>query len=208
MPVLIDMTSRKVVVFGGGVIGLRKAAYFAKEAEVVAVSREFVEGFAERGIRTERAEIGEAAERWIAWADLVVVATDDPPLNSWLEERARGRGRPCNSADGVSSFLIPSVIERRNFIVAVSTLGRSPAMTKHLRMYLDGLLGERHCRMIDLQEDLRTAAKAALPDQRARERFLGEVIADEAIWSALTADYGKAKEMAIKRMEGLGAGHN
>jgi len=75
-------------------------------------------------------------------------------------------------------------------------------------MYLDGLLGERHCRMIDLQEDLRTAAKAALPDQRARERFLGEVIADEAIWSALTADYGKAKEMAIKRMEGLGAGHN
>jgi siroheme synthase-like protein len=208
LPMLIDMTSCKVVVFGGGVVGLRKAAYFAKEAEVVAVSREFVDGFTERGIRTERAEIVEAAERWITWADLVVVATDDPSLNSWLEERARGRGRPCNSADGVSSFLIPSVIERRNFIVAVSTLGRSPGMARYLRTYLDGLLGERNCRMIDLQEELRAEAKAALPDQRARERFLGEVLADEAIWTALGIDYGEAKGMAIKRMEGLGAGHN
>ena len=41
IPLFVECTGKRVVVFGGGEVAARKAGYFAKEAEVLMVSRTF-----------------------------------------------------------------------------------------------------------------------------------------------------------------------
>jgi precorrin-2 dehydrogenase/sirohydrochlorin ferrochelatase len=135
LPLLLDARGKRVVVFGGGEVGLRKARFFAGEADVTVVSRAYVPGFEslENKVTKVTSEIGEEQEGLIGGADFVIIATGDRELNDRLEAIALAAGKYCNRADGVSSFLIPSVVQRRNFLVAVSTLGRSPAMSRFIK---------------------------------------------------------------------------
>jgi siroheme synthase-like protein len=191
-----------VVVFGGGEVGLRKARYFAREADVTVVSRAYVPGFESLGkeIIKITSEIGEEQEGLIDGADFVVVATGDHELNDRLVARAQASGKYCNRADGLSSFLIPSVVERRNFLVAVSTLGRSPAMSRFLKGVIEEGLGLEMSAMIDLQEELREKARSLIPDQVSRERLLWDVLDDVTIWDALAKDPEQARKIAFRKM--------
>jgi precorrin-2 dehydrogenase / sirohydrochlorin ferrochelatase len=206
LPLLLDARGKRVVVFGGGEVGLRKARFFAGEADVTVVSRAYVPGFEslDNKITRLRSEIGEEQEGLIGGADFVIIATGDRQLNDRLEAKALAAGKYCNRADGVSSFLIPSVVERRNFIVAVSTLGRSPAMSRFIKGAVEERLGPEMSSMIDLQEELREKSRSLIPDQRRRERLLWDVLENEAIWDALVTDPEGARSMAFRMM---GVGH-
>jgi precorrin-2 dehydrogenase / sirohydrochlorin ferrochelatase len=202
LPLLLDLRGKHIVVFGGGEVGLRKARFFAREAEVTVVSRAFVPGFDSLAttIDMRTSEIGSDLEELIEMADFVIIATSDRELNDRLETRAITSGKYCNRADGLSSFLIPSVVERRNFLVAISTLGRSPAMSRFLKGAVEEQLGPEMPSMIDLQEELREKARCLIPDQTSRERLLWDVLEDEAIWDELVKDPGRARTMAFRKM--------
>ena len=203
LPLLLDARGKRVVVFGGGEVGLRKALFFAREAEVTVVSRAFVPGFESKGKAIKRIsmEIGPEQEALIDDSDFVIIATDDHELNDRLEARAQASRKFCNRADRPSSFLIPSVVERRNFLVAISTMGRSPAMSRYLKQTVEEGLRPEMSSMIDLQEELRKKARCLIPDQAVRERFLWDILGDETIWAALVNDPAHARTMAFRRLE-------
>jgi precorrin-2 dehydrogenase/sirohydrochlorin ferrochelatase len=201
LPLFLDLRPRKVVVFGGGEVGLRKAKYFAEEAEVVVVSRTFVAGFEGSGLEMVKEDADANLDRWVSWADFIVAATDDRQLNERIVNAAMRSNRYCNSADGISNFLIPSVVQRENYSVAISTLGRSPAMSKFLRIRLESLMTDEYSHMITLQEELRNLAKGRIADQRSRERYLWEVLEDQGVWELVRAgDMQGARERAEGRM--------
>ncbi|MGD0818648.1 MAG: bifunctional precorrin-2 dehydrogenase/sirohydrochlorin ferrochelatase [Methanomassiliicoccales archaeon] len=202
MPLLLDVRGKRVVVFGGGEVGLRKASFFCREADVMVVSRAFIPGFGSisKDIDKITCEIGPEQEGLIDEADFVIIATGDHELNDRLEARAKMSGKYCNRADGLGSFLIPSVVERRNFIVAISTLGRSPAMARFLKGSVEEKLGPEMSSMIELQEELRDKARSIIPDQAARERFLWDILGDESIWAALDTDPTQARLIALRRL--------
>lgn len=196
---VLDLKGKSAVVFGAGPVGLRKANYLAQGADVTVVARDFADGFDGR-VKLRRCEIGDVIDEMVAGADLVVAATDDRGLNDRIAGAAARRSVFCNRADGVSTFLIPSVVERDNYKVAVSTEGRSPGMSKYLRLELDRLLPPRYDLMIRLQEELREEAKRALPSQRDREERLWLVLQDEQVWNLLETDPVKARELAMARL--------
>ncbi|HEY3419572.1 MAG TPA: bifunctional precorrin-2 dehydrogenase/sirohydrochlorin ferrochelatase [Methanomassiliicoccales archaeon] len=206
---MLDARGKRVIVFGGGEVGLRKALFFAREADVTVVSRTFVPGFGsvEKEVKRIESEIGTEQEALIDVSDFVIIATGDRELNDRLEARAIGSGKFCNRADGISSFLIPSVVERRNFLVAISTMGRSPAMSRYLRREVEANLGAEMSLMIDLQEELRKKARCLIPGQLERERFLWNVLGDESIWEALGHDPDQAKIIAFRKLEAERADH-
>lgn len=199
IPLFVDMTGRKVAVFGAGPVGLRKANYFAQEAHVTVIGLDFAEGFDTR-IDLVKADISDKMSRWVEWADLVVAATNDHVLNGRIAAEALTRGRPCNRADGVSTFLIPSVVERNGYAIAISTMGRSPGMSKYLRLKLERELGAEYDLMVRLQEEVREAAKARMSSQTEREAFLWEVMEDEVVWNLLLDDYEGARAIALARL--------
>lgn len=201
LPVFIDLRGTKVVVFGGGKVGFRKASFFAEEADVTVVSRSFCDEIMNSSLKTLKGEVEKVMTGMIGDADIVVAATDSMDLNERIVEESTLQGKWCNCATTPGDMIIPSVIHREGYTVAVSTMGRSPAMSRYLRGVLDARLAPEYSAMIALQEGLRAEAKQNFDDQNERERRLWEVLGDEEVWERLRAgDVKGARKRAEERM--------
>jgi precorrin-2 dehydrogenase/sirohydrochlorin ferrochelatase len=201
-PLFIDFKGKKVVIFGGGAVGERKAAYFAG-AEVTVVSREFTPGLqAMPGIRPVMTDVtARTVPGLIEGAFLVVAATGDSALNGEIARIAGDMGILVNSAEGGSDVILPSKIVRGDIAIAISTGGQSPAMARYLRQRLEESLGTELSDMVRLQSELREALKKNVPSQDERERLLWQVLGDQSIWEALKTSYKDAKLLAIEKLK-------
>ncbi len=189
IPLLVDLSGKKVIVFGGGEVGARKAAYFAPEADVRIYSRSFSPEAAGLPVERHILELEECNDdqmrAFLAGAFLVVAATRDSALNNRIGRICRTEGILFNNAEGdAGDLLIPSVIEGERFLVAVSTRGFSPAVSRFLREFLEAQLPDLDL-MIGLQERLRTYLRDCEPDQRSRRDIMWNVLRDRDVWSAL-----------------------
>ncbi len=189
LPLILDLTGRKVVIFGGGMVGARKAGFFLGEGRVTVASRSF--GREIRGMNVERVQLdlGTASDRdlqsLLEGAFLVIAAVRDPGLNNRILDLSRAAGILCNTASGrPGDVIIPSMEKGRSHLVAVTTFGRSPAMARFIREKVareaPGMDG-----MIDLQERAREALKGSEPSQERRSAILREILEDRAAWDAL-----------------------
>lgn len=122
LPLILDLTGRKVVIFGGGPVGARKAAFFQGECLVLVASRSF--GKEIRGMEVERVkmDLGTASDQDIRDlmkdAFLVIAAVQDPALNNRILSLSRASGILCNSASGdPGDVIIPSVWRDRKSVV-------------------------------------------------------------------------------------------
>lgn len=189
----MDLRGRKAVVFGAGPVGLRKAMFLSREAEVIIVDRQAKSVPA--GIVLVK---GEALDNLhiIDGSDLVVAATGDLTSDEAIHRYAKDRGRPCNRSDRPGDFLIPSMVEKRNYTLAVSTLGRSPGMSRHIRLLLERELPPSLEDMVDLSERLRDHLRSALPDPAEREGRIRLMLDDPRVWEALARDREEAWRLA------------
>ena len=195
-PLFHDLQDERVVIFGGGSVAARKAAYFADEATVEVVARAFEDRFQAIDCVCHRTEIdAELVESLVEGAFLVVPATDDEGLNERIETIASAAGCLVNPVDHQGETVTPSTIEGSNLTLAISTQGQSPATSKYLRQRLEPEI-QRADPMVDLQASLRDR----LADREASERHqtLWEVLDDQHIWDAL-ADGDEDRAMTRAR---------
>ncbi|OPY28254.1 MAG: siroheme synthase [Methanocella sp. PtaU1.Bin125] len=200
-PLFIDFTGKRVVVFGGGPVGERKAAYFAG-ANVTVVSRDFTPGLESMpGIRRVRQHVVAAdVPGLVKDAFLVVAATGNPALDREIARMAGEAGALANSAAGGSEVILPAKIVRDDIIVAVSTGGTSPAMARFIRQRLESSLGRELADMARLQSSLRETLKKEVPSQEERERLLWKVLEDPDVWDALKISYNNGMLLAIEKL--------
>jgi len=203
IPLMLDLTGRRVLIFGGGDVGARKAAYFEHEAEVTVISRSFSPDLDGLAIRRQEADLSalsdESLRDFLAGAFLAVAATPDPDLNGRIGRLCAEGGVLFNNAAGEpGDVIIPSVVRGSRFLVAISTRGKSPAVSRYLRMRLEAEYAGLD-RMIDLQDEMRSMLRETEPEQAERSRILWSILSDDAIWEALASDYGRARELAIER---------
>jgi precorrin-2 dehydrogenase/sirohydrochlorin ferrochelatase len=189
LPLILDLTGRTVVIFGGGPVGARKAAFFMGECHVVVASRSF--GKEVRGLEVERVKVdlGTASDQdlkdLMKGAFLVIAAVQDPLLNNRILALSRELGIHGNSASGdPGDVIIPSVWKGQSHAVAVTTFGRSPAMARYIREKV-ALDADAIDRMIELQGRAREALKAGEPLQERRSAILWEIVHDGTAWKAL-----------------------
>lgn len=202
LPLFIDFSGRKVVIFGGGAVGERKARFFSEAAEVVVISPEFTPGLeAMPGItRISKAVWPEDAKDLIVNASLVVAATGDTVLNEAIRRTAQESGTLVNAVDGDTDVILPAVLHRGDITVAITTGGKSPAMSKYLRQRLEASLGPEMEAMVRLQSELRDILKLRMEDQKDREHVLWQVLKDPKIWEMLQTSYDDALAMALVRL--------
>ena len=200
---MLDLTGRRVLIFGGGDVGARKAAYFEHEAEVTVISRSFSPALDGLAIRRQKADLStlpdEALRGLLQGAFLAVAATPDTGLNDRIGRVCAGSGVLFNNAAGVpGDVIIPSVVRGSRYLVAISTHGKSPAVSRYLRMRLETEYADLD-RMIDLQDEMRSMLREVEPVQAERSRILWSILRDEEVWGALASDYERARAMAIER---------
>jgi precorrin-2 dehydrogenase/sirohydrochlorin ferrochelatase len=211
IPLFHDFAGERVLVFGGGAVGARKARRFAREAEVLVVGPEF--GDQEFGGSTllrgapDPDEVGE----WIDRIDpaLVVAATDDGAVNAAVERAARERGILVNRADrsgerDPGSVVVPATVRDDPVVVAIATGGQAPVLSGFLREDVETLI-EGTGVLADLLGELRGELDEHGVGSRSRRQALRAVVESEAVRDALSEDDEEsAREEAVEIIETVG----
>jgi len=197
IPLFFYTEGLHVMVFGGGNVALRKCRYF-EGAHITVISEKVspeIEKMAETVIKTR---IPDDINSFIDNADIVIAATDNRELNDRIRDAALYMGINVNSAHGGGNILIPSILRRDKYVVAVSSEGRVPAFPPYLTRELDGFLDEKYDRMLDLMIELRDISKKRIPTQHERRNFLCTVLSDEET-SRMVSD-GKMDDAKVRAL--------
>jgi precorrin-2 dehydrogenase/sirohydrochlorin ferrochelatase len=121
-------------------------------------------------------------------AFLVIGAFSDTVQNNRIRNLCAAKGILFNSADGEpGDVILPAVTHKKNYTVAISTQGNSPAVSRFLREYLETHLPSLD-EMVVLQRDLRACLKEYEPSVTERNVILREVLHDPVIWEKLAHD--------------------
>ncbi len=158
-PVNLDIGGKRCLVVGGGRVAARKIKALLLCGGVVQIisphgSKEITRlaqaGEIEWLQRTYRA--GDAQD-----AFLIFAATDDPQVQKKIAEDAARYHVLVNSAGEpeLSDFHVPAKIRRRDFVIAVSTGGGSPALALLLKDQLAREYGEEYGMLVELMANIR-----------------------------------------------------
>jgi precorrin-2 dehydrogenase/sirohydrochlorin ferrochelatase len=158
-PILIDLRERKAVVVGGGQVAQRKIETLLKyKAEVCVIAKELTPDL-KMHLAADRIKwIGkEYDEQDLDGALLVIAATDDTLLNRRVSGDAKRKRILINAVDQPAdcTFIVPSVLERGDLLIAVSTSGNSPMLAKKIRRRLEKQFGKEYEMFLNLMGRLR-----------------------------------------------------
>ncbi|MBM4020594.1 MAG: bifunctional precorrin-2 dehydrogenase/sirohydrochlorin ferrochelatase [Planctomycetes bacterium] len=184
-PVMLAVAGRRALVVGGGQVALRKARALADAgARVRAVAREFLPEFARDG-RLECVREPYAA-RHMEGAALAVAATDDEAVNGRVAADARAAGVLVNVVDrpALCDFIVPSVVRRGRLLVAISTGGAAPSLSRRLRERLEEHFGPEYALLLDALAQVRERYKSGDLPPAARRRLFERLTADDILAAA------------------------
>lgn len=190
--------NRLVVVFGGGPVALRKCRHF-DGFRIKAVALDILPEIEELAEETVIADVSGDVTKHFEGADIIVAATNSKEINGRIRDSAKSLGIPVNSAHGGGDLLIPSVLRRDNYVVAVSSEGKVPAFPPYVIAELEKFLDGRFDLMMELLMFLRPISYGKLPTQKERAEYLAGVIADKQIREMLDkGDIERAKTLALE----------
>ena len=200
VPLFVDMIGRHVTVFGGGQVALRKCNHF-RDSNITIIAEKILpefEGIVKKTVvcRIDEVEISS----FLHDSDIVIAATDDKELNDTIVKKSKNLGVPVNSAHGGGDILIPSVLERKGYIVAVSSKGKVPAFPPYVVEELDKLLDDKFDTMLDMMIALRSKY-SNMWDQKRRSQFYYAVLRDDEVFDHICND---DIEAALERAERIG----
>ena len=193
----LDVKGKPGAVIGAGAVAALKAeALLRSGVRVTVIAPEAGARIAELAtlgalrIEKKRFQPGD-----LVGCEIVVAATDDPAVNQAVSAAARALRIPVNVADdaALSSFIMPSLVDRPPLQIAVSTAGTSPVLARKLRTLLEAAVPFGFGRLAALMGRFRTRSKALQPDPEARRRLWEEVVD------------GPIAEMAFARNEAAAA---
>ncbi|MFB6182916.1 MAG: bifunctional precorrin-2 dehydrogenase/sirohydrochlorin ferrochelatase [Haloarculaceae archaeon] len=202
IPLLHDFTGTRVLVFGGGAVGARKARRFAREADVVVVSPSFeADAFGDANL-VRTAPDPEDVEGWFERVEpaLAVAATDDERLNAAIETVARDRGVLVNRTDthgerDPGSVVVPATVRDDPVVAAVATGATSPALSAHLRDRIaDEIAGSGE--MAALTADLRERLEREGVSAAERHEAVRSVVNSGRVWKALDRGDTNVRQVA------------
>lgn len=210
LPLMLDLSGRKIVIFGGGSVGERKAELFSGCTDTLVVSLEYSQRLQELEasgqVRLVRLDLLAASDyelkELISGAFIVIPATSNFELNQKITAIARESDILINQVDALGSVVVPSVIKRGDLVIGISTLGHSPAVSKYTRRQIESMITPAYSDMIRLQDELRNYLKQHVTEQRQRKAILWKVLESEAVWNGFSESYEKAAERAYKIISG------
>ena len=169
-PIFLDLRDRPVLVVGGGEEALRKIRLLLKtEAWIAVVAPDLHKELA------DEPRVSLIARHYHAGLldGAALVFSADTALNARVAADAQAAGIPVNAADqpGLSSFIVPSIVDRDPVIVAIGTEGTAPVLGQGLRARIDAMLPNALGELAQAGAVLRERVAAAVPCGSRRRSF-------------------------------------
>ncbi|MBC8945448.1 MULTISPECIES: siroheme synthase CysG [Xenorhabdus] len=175
LPLFVELKSRAVLLIGGGEVASRKAGLLLRAGAVLTIVAP--ELHPELQQRHQKGELewlqGAFHTDYLNGVFLVIAATDDHSSNQYVFAEANRRAILVNVVDDQSlcSAIFPSIIDRSPVMVAVSSAGKSPVLTRLLREKLESLLPFHLGTMAEIAGRWRNQVKQSLTSLRQRRYF-------------------------------------
>lgn len=206
LPLFHNLRGRRVLVVGGGEIALRKARLLAEAGVTLRVVAPRIEP----GLRSLVEQGGgELILRGYREADLygcvlVIAATDDEQLNARVSRDACARNLPVNVVDApeLCSVIFPAIVDRSPLMVAVSSGGDAPVLTRLMRARLETLIPSAYGRLAGLAQKFRGAVKQRFADVQQRRVFWEEVFQGPVAEQVLAGREAEAERLLADKLAG------
>jgi precorrin-2 dehydrogenase/sirohydrochlorin ferrochelatase len=144
-PICLDITGQCCVVVGGGRVAEGKIAKLLRYGARIRVVSPVISPGLRLLISQDRIEWQERSygAEDLRGAYLVIAATSEEAVNRRVAQDAKARGILVNVVDSAreSSCIFPAVLEEDGMVVAVSSNGRSPSLSKRIRDKFRGVIG-------------------------------------------------------------------
>jgi precorrin-2 dehydrogenase / sirohydrochlorin ferrochelatase len=205
-PLCLDISGKRCVVVGGGNVAERKVErLLACGACVEVVGKALTPILAawkgEGRIVHREADYEDSC---LSGASLVIGATDDETVNGRIAKDARTRGIPVNIVDDPArcDFILPSVVERGDLMIAVSTGGKSPALAGKLREELEETYGPEYAILLEILGALRGKVISAGRSSAQNRECFAAVVRSDILDDIRQKEWAKVKE-TIRRLTGV-----
>lgn len=205
-PVCLDLRGRTCVVAGGGLVAERKAGSLLKAgAAVVVVSPSLTPGLRELSSSGRIVyRPGTFGDDDVQGACLVIAATDSPEVNSAIARLCSGRQVLVNVAapPEESTFIVPSVVERGDLLIAVSSSGASPALSRKIRCELAETYGPEYALFLERLAAVRGRLLKG-PLSQAERQAVFQALVDSDILELLRQGKTQEADRRIAEFTGL-----
>jgi len=175
LPIFINIKQKPTLVVGGGDIALRKINLLLKaKAKVDCLSPLFCEDintlFKDGYIKLIKKSFEQAD---IKDYSVIIAATDDSLVNSLISSIAHDKRIPVNVVDSpaLSSFIIPSIVDRSPVIIAVSSAGKAPVLARIIRAKLETVIPSSYGILAEIAGEYRQRVKDRFSQIRDRRTF-------------------------------------
>ncbi len=212
LPIFLDVKQKPCIVIGGGEVAGRKVNLLLRAGANVRVIAPVLGSTLDQLNRQGLIEYEprEYSPQDLDMACLIIAATDNADVNRQLSTEARQRHIPVNVVDqpALSSFIMPSIIDRSPVIAAVSTGGASPVLARLIRSRLESLIPAGYGRLAELASRFRSRVKARFSDPADRRRFWEEIMQGgvaERVFSGHLGEADRLMEAALKKKKPAGA---
>ena len=203
LPLFFDLRNQPCLLIGGGKIALRKAELLvAAGAKLRVVAPQIDQNLAELVDHYD----GELYRREAETSDLrdcvlMIAASDDAELNRRMAETARLQRVPVNVVDDrdACSVILPTIIDRSPVLVAISSGGESPVLSRTLRSRLEAELPTNFGELARFLGRHRERLRRELPDLDSRRRFWEQVV-DSSIPELILTGRTAQAEAALSAM--------
>jgi uroporphyrin-III C-methyltransferase/precorrin-2 dehydrogenase/sirohydrochlorin ferrochelatase len=206
LPIFLDLKGKTSLVVGGGDTGARKATLLLASGSWVTVvePNELADAFTnlkntDRVIHRREAFKPEHLDG----VEVVFAASEDDALNTQVYEAARARHLPVNVVDkpAICSFIMPSIIDRSPVVVAVSSGGEAPVLSRLLRARLETLIPAAYGRLATLAGKFKGSVRKHFPTTDGRRKFWEKALLSPVAEMVFSGREQEAEHTLAKMLE-------
>jgi precorrin-2 dehydrogenase len=204
-PIFLDLRGKACVVIGGGYVAERKVLSLLDAGAKVKVISPEVTSTIELLAKEQRITIQfkDYAEGDLEGAFLAYSATDDREINQNVSEESQKVKTLLNVVDDPirCDFIVPSIINRGDLVIATSTSGKSPAMARKIREELEVMFGDDYAIFLNLMGAIR-AVLLKRGDVSDKNKGIFEMLARSPILGWIKEGKGQDVDLYLKEHVG------
>jgi uroporphyrin-III C-methyltransferase / precorrin-2 dehydrogenase / sirohydrochlorin ferrochelatase len=204
-PLFLNVKNQTCLVVGAGEIAARKIEVLARAgANIVVVALEIGDAVAALQHSNQIVIRHKAFTREdIDGIGLVVSATNCRFTNIEVSRLANQRKIPVNVVDdpALCSFIFPAIIDRSPLLIAISSSGVSPVLTRLLRARVESAIPASFGLLVQLAEKFKLLVKQRIPQTSQRRVFWEKILQGPVAELVFVGKQSEAEELLQSQLQ-------